>query len=456
MLSRMPRLLRTTLLSVRDLIAVTGPFVLIALLLLAGAYYLLDPTPPKRVVLATGPEQSDYAEFGKRYATELKRYGIEVVLRPTLGSSENRRLLRDAAQTVDLGFVRGGSSDAARAADEDKSGVPLVSLGSLYLEPIWLFYRSDAAKRLNREATLTQLTELRGWRVNVGARGSGVTGLVAKLLQVNGMARDSLKESRLEQTPAVVALLAGKLDAVVLASVPESLMVQMLLQTPGIKLFEFPQAEAYARRLPFLSAVVLPRGVVDLARDLPAHDVPLIATTTTLVARAATHPALLQLFVQAAHDIHGGTGWLAHAGQFPSPENSEFPLAKEAERYYRNGPPLLQRYLPFWLANLIDRMWVALVSIIAVLIPLGRVVPPLYQFRIRSRVFRWYRQLRDIEDGLRTKSVPRAELLDDLNKLDARAQHITVPLSYADQLYALRSHIQMIRERLSAAKEVQP
>ncbi|MHB8667753.1 MAG: TAXI family TRAP transporter solute-binding subunit [Burkholderiales bacterium] len=452
----MPRLLRTTLLSLRDLIAVTGPFVLIALLLLAGAYYLLDPTPPKRVVLATGPEQSDYAEFGKRYAAELKRYGIDVVLRPTLGSSQNRRLLRDAAQQVDLGFVRGGSSDAARVADEEKSGVPLVSLGSLYLEPVWLFYRSDSAKRLNHAAILTQLTELRGWRVNVGARGSGVTGLVAKVLQVNGMARDSLNESRLEQTPAVVALLAGKLDAVVLASVPESLMVQMLLQTPGVQLFEFPQAEAYARRLPFLSAVVLPRGVVNLALDVPAHDIPLIATTTTLVARAGTHPALLQLFVQAAHDIHGGTGWLAHAGQFPSPENSEFPLAKEAERYYRNGPPLLQRYLPFWLANLIDRMWVALVSIIAVLIPLGRVVPPLYQFRVRSRVFRWYRRLRDIEDALRAQSAPRDALLDELNKLDARVQHVSVPLSYADQLYALRSHIQMIRERLSAASGAPP
>ena len=455
MLSRMPRLLRTTLLSVRDLIAVTGPFVLIALLLLAGAYYLLDPAPPKRVVLATGPEQSDYAAFGQRYAAALKPYGIEVVLRPTLGSSQNRRLLRDAAQTVDLGFVRGGSSEAARAADEDKSGVPLVSLGSLYLEPVWLFYRSDAAKRLNREATLTQLADLRGWRVNVGARGSGVTGLVAKLLQVNGIARDSIKESRLEQTPAVVALLAGKLDALVLTAVPESLMVQMLLQTPGVKLFEFTQAEAYARRLPFLSAVSLPRGVVNLAHDVPAHDVPLIATTTMLVARAGTHPALLQLFVQAAHDIHGGTGWLAHAGQFPSPQHTEWPLAKEAERYYRNGPPLLQRYLPFWLANLTDRMWVALVSIIAVLIPLSRVVPPLYQFRIRSRVFRWYRQLRDIEDALQTKSASPADLLDEVNKLDAKAQHIAVPLSYADQLYDLRSHIQLVRERLSSTQEAQ-
>jgi len=456
MLNRMPRLLRHTLLSLRDLIVVTGPFALIALLLLAGAYYLLDPQPPKRVVLATGPEQSDYAEFGKRYAAELKRYGIDVVLRPTLGSSENRRLLRDPAQRVDLGFVRGGSSDAARAADEKKGGVPLVSLGSLYLEPVWLFYRSDAAKRLNREATLTQLTQLRGWRVNVGARGSGVTGLVAKLLQANGIARDSITESRLEQTPAVMALLAGKLDALVLAAVPESMMVQMLLQTPGVKLFDFGQAEAYARRLPFLDAVVLPRGVVNLAGDVPAHDVPLIATTTTLVARAGTHPALLQLFLQAAHDIHGGTGWLAHAGQFPSPENTEFPLATEAARYYRNGPPLLQRYLPFWLANLTDRMWVALVSIIAVLIPLARVVPPLYEFRVRSRVFRWYRQLRDIEEALREESAPRANLLDDLSKLDARVRHVAVPLSYADELYALRSHIQLVRERLSTAVDAPP
>ncbi len=451
MLGRMPRLLRNMLLSVRDLIVAAGPFVLIALLLLAGAYVVLDPAPPKRVVLATGPEQSDYAELGKRYAAELMRYGIEVVQKPTQGSSENRRMLGGAAQIVDLGVVRGGSSDTERAADEEQSRVPLVSLGSLYLEPVWLFYRGEAARRLSRTATLTHLAQLRGWRVNVRTRGSGLTGLFGKLLHANGIGRDSIKASRMEQTPAVVALLAGELDAVVFAAAPESLMVQMLLQTPGVKLFEFAQAEAYARRLPFLRAVELPRGVVDLARDLPAHDVPLIAATTTLAARASTHPALLQLFVQAAHNIHGGTGWLAPAGQFPSPQNTELPLAQEAERYYRNGPPLLQRYLPFWLANLIDRMWVVLVSIIAVLIPLARVVPPLYAFRIRSRVFRWYRQLREIEDALRTKTASPAELLQDLNRLEAKAQHISVPLSYADELYSLRSHIQLVRERLTSA-----
>jgi len=447
----MPRIIRNTLLSARDLIATAGPFLLVALLLLAGAYVLLDPAPPRRVVLATGPEQSDYAEFGKRYAAELKRYGIEVVQMTTQGSSENRRLLRDPAQAVDLGFVRGGSSDAARAADEERGGAPLVSLGSLYLEPVWLFYREDAAKRLNREATLTQLADLRGWRVNVGARGSGVTGLMAKLLHANGIERASLKESRLEQTPAVVALLAGEIDAVAMAATPESLMVQMLLLTPGVKMFEFAQADAYARRLPFLSPVILPRGVMDLARNMPARDLAMVATTTTLVAREGTHPALLQLFVQSAHKIHGGTSWLAPAGLFPSPQGAELPLAKEAERYYRNGPPLLQRYLPFWLANLVDRMWVVLVSIIAVLIPLARVVPPLYEFRVRSRVFRWYRQLREIEDSFRTNKTSPAELLLEVNKLDTKAQHIAVPLSYADELYSLRSHIQLVRERLSAS-----
>ena len=452
MLSRMPRLIRNALLSVRDLIATLGPFLLITLVLLAGAYFLLDPMPPKRVVLATGPEQSDYAEFGKRYAAELKRYGIEVVLKPTQGSSENRRLLRAPEHSADLGFVRGGSSDATRAVDEDNSGVPLLSLGSLYLEPVWLFYREEAARRLNRDATLTQLAQLQGWRANLGARGSGVTGLIGKLLHANGLERDSLKGSRMEQTEAVMALLAGELDAIVITAVPESLMVQMLLLTPGVKLFEFAQAEAYARRLPFLSAVMLPRGVIDLARNLPAHDLPLIATNTTLVAREGTHPALLQLFVHAARNIHGGTGWLAKAGQFPSPENADLPLAKEAERYYRNGPPLLQRYLPFGIANLIDRMWVVLVSIVAVLIPLARVVPPLYQFRIRSRIFRWYRQLREIEDALRHDSGASAELLDRLNRLEAKAEAVAVPLAYTDELYDLRSHIQLVRERLSSSK----
>jgi TRAP-type uncharacterized transport system substrate-binding protein len=446
----MPRILSNAMVSVRDLLATAGPLVLLALALLAVAYWLLDPAPPKRVVLATGPEDGDYAALGKRYAAELKRYGIEVVLKTTAGSAENQRLLRDRSQQVDLAFVQGGSSDALRAADEEKDGAPVVSLGSLSLEPVWLFYREQAVKKPFK-ATLT-LADLQGWRVNTGARGSGTPGLIGKLLHANGIERESLVRSRLDLTPAVVALLSGDLDAIAFTSAPEAPMVQMLLQSPGVKLFEFAQAEAYARRMPFLSAVVLPRGIVDLARNLPARDTPLVATTTALVARERTHPALLQLFVQAAHAIHSEPSWLARAGQFPSPLHTEFPLAQEAERYYRNGTPLLQRYLPFWLANLIDRMWVVLASLIVVLIPVTRVVPPLYVWRIRRRVFRSYRRLREIELAVSSKAEPPAKLLDELNRLDATVEHVAMPLSYTEELYTLRGHIQLVRERLASFK----
>jgi hypothetical protein len=228
--------------------------------------------------------------------------------------------------------------------------------------------------------------------------------------------------------------------------------VQMLLQTPGIRLYEFTQAEAYARRYRFVSPITLARGVVDLSRNVPPQDVNLIGATSSLVARDDLHPALAQLFVQAASRIHGSGSWISRPGQFPSALNSEYPLARDAERYYRTGPPLLQRYLPFWLANFVERMWVAILSIAVILLPLGRVVPPLYNFRIRSRIFRWYRDLRQIEDELARSDADRQALLERVNKLDGKAEHIVVPLAYADELYTLRAAIHMVRKRLLVSR----
>ena len=429
----MPRLVRVALVSLRDLVATAGPFILIAVALLIAAYFVLDPTPPRRVVLATGPEGSAYAEFGKRYAAELARYGIQVELRASMGARENLRLLREAKEQVDVGFVQGGSGD------EEAQAAGLVSLGSVNYEPVWIFRRGQPLQRL---------ADLRGLRVNTGVRGSGTPGITRRLLEANFVERDELQRQSLAETPAVMALLEGKLDAAVLVSPPESPMVQMLLQTPGIHLYEYAHAEAYSRRFPYLVPVVLPRGVVDLSRDVPREDITLIATTTALLAREDTHPALMQLFVQAAARIHGGPGWIARAGEFPNGRPGEHPLAKEAQRFYQSGPPLLQRYLPFWLANLVDRMWVALFSIIAVLIPLSRLLPPLYEFRVRSRIFRWYRNLRQIESELQEKEANRDELLAALDRLERRAFAVTVPLSYADELYALRQHIDLVRARL--------
>ena len=440
----MPNALRHTLLSVRDLIVTFGPFIVLAAALLGLAYWVLDPTPPKRVVLATGTEQGAYAEFGKRYAKILEGYGITVELRATQGAAENLQLLRASDSGVDVAFVQGGADELPKADEDDDAG--LISLGSLFYEPVWLFYRVDAAQRLLKGETLTALSQLPGWRVNIGATGSGVPNLMTKLIEANRIEPAALTLVRKTSTPAAVDLIGGDIDALVFASAPESLLVQMLLQTPGIALFDFGQADAYSRRFAFLTAVTLPRGVVDLARDLPPRDVRLIAPTATLVARKGTHPALIQLFVQAAQQIHGGAGWFQRKGEFPNATATEEPLAKEAQRFYANGTPVLQRYLPFWLANLIERMWPVLVTIVAILIPLSRMLPPLYQFRIRSRIFRWYAQLREVEDAVGKR--PAAELLGELDEIETRVESVNVPLSYADELYSLRSHIQMVGRRL--------
>jgi TRAP-type uncharacterized transport system substrate-binding protein len=437
----MPKVLRNTLVSLHALVISAGPFALLAVGLLVLAYLWLDPTPPKSVRLATGPAQSAYDEFGKRYQKALAANGIHVVIVPSHGSSDNLALLRDGK--ADLGFVQGGSS-AGDAADESD----IESLGSLFVEPLWLFYRADAARKVAPTSTLVGLAQLQGLRLNVGAGGSGVPLLMDKLFEANKIDKARITMSRLEDTPATVAFLSGEIDAIVFASAPQSLMVQMLLQTPGVKLMDFAQSEAYSRRFPFLTPVVLPRGVIELARDLPPHDLRLVATTTALLTRHETHPALLQLFMQAAQDLHGPAGWFNRAGAFPTLEHSEYPIAREAERAIKGGRPFLQRYLPFWLANLVERMWLALGLIIAILLPLSRIVPPLYQFRIRSRVFRWYGQLRDIEERMQHEGADTPKLARELDALEERVGRISVPLSYADELYALRSNVELVRRRL--------
>jgi TRAP-type uncharacterized transport system substrate-binding protein len=424
----------------RTALSTSAPFLLLAATLVALAYWMLDPNPPRHVVLATGVPQGAYAEFGQRYAERLKRHGITVELRGTQGAAENLALLRDASSAVQIGFVQGGAGEASN----NDSG--LRSLGSMFYEPVWLFYRVDSAQRLLKSPTLDSLAQLQGWRVNIGATGSGVPQLATRLLDANRIEPSTIALSQQPVTPAVIELLESRLDALVLASAPESAMVQMLLQTPGIALFDFAQAEAYTRRFGFLSAVTLPRGVVDLALDMPAADVRMVAPTATLVVREDLHPALAQLFVQAARDVHGDSGWFQRKGDFPNARDGERALAPEAERFYRSGVPWLQRYLPFWLANLVDRMWLAMLSIVAVLLPLSRIVPPLVELRIRSRVFRWYAQLREIDAS--AKARPAEELLDGLNDIEDKVNAIQVPLSYTDELYALKSHIQMVRRRV--------
>jgi len=445
------RLQNFSIVSLRDLVVASGPTILMVAAAVLLAYWWVDPAPPRSLRLATGQENSAYETFGKQYASLLARDDIQVTLQPTLGSRDN--LQRLLAGEADVAFVQSGSTDGdtMNAADgEAAERQELVSLGSLFTEPVWLFLRE--------EARVARLTDLRGKRINLGPEGTGVPRLLRQVLDANGIAPTDLRIGDLANTPATVELLAGRIDGLVFSSAPEAPLIQMLLQTPGIRLFDFAQAEAYTRRLPFLTHVVLPRGIVDLGRNIPAQDYHLIAPTATLVAREEIHPALVGLLVKSATQIHGGAGWFQQQGQFPSPKYTEIPVAPEAARYYRDGPPFMQRYMSFWLANLAERLWVVVVALTALLIPLSKIVPPIYVWRVRSRVYRWYGELRAIEQALEDggpdpADTVRKELLRRLDGLEDRVNHISVPLAYADELYRLRSHIHLVRERIRGVPE---
>lgn len=443
------RRLTLILLSIRDLLVSAGPVLLLAVGLLAAAYWWLDPQPPKTVRLATGPAGSAYAGFGQRYADALAREGITVQLVPTEGSVANLKLLQDGQ--VDVAFVRGGSgaapatanasaaaSDAGAAIDPNES---LQSLGALFYEPLWIFMRQG-------KASPGMLTQLKGLRVSVDQAGSGVPALMQRLMAASGLATGDVHIREMDARSAAQALQAGQLDAVVLTSAPQSPVVQALLRMPGVAPLELVQADAYTRRFPFFRTVTLPRGVADLAADRPPHDVTLLAATTSLLTREQTHPALRQLFAQAAQSIHSRAGWLSGAREFPNTRTSELPVSPEGDRAINGTPPFWQRWLPFWASNLVQRMWLVIGGLIVLLLPLSRVVPPLYTYRVRQRVFRWYARLRQIEARAQDPRVARTDLLDELDELDRVAHHIAVPLAHADELYALRDHIDTVRQRV--------
>ncbi|MFG6487303.1 TAXI family TRAP transporter solute-binding subunit [Roseateles sp. BYS78W] len=440
------RSLRLLLQTLRDMMVSMGPLLLLGGGLLVAAYWWLDPQPPRHVRLATGPAGSAYAGFGEGYAKALARERIQVDLIASEGAQDDLAHLR--AGTADVGFVRGGMADPV--ADTEAG---IVSLGSLFYEPIWIFYRRDLGiARRQPGGELQRLTQLRGLRVNVDQDGSGVPQIVEKLLALNQLKPTDLRLSNLAPDDAGAALRQGRLDAAVLISAPQAGLIRALLRDPAIALMAFEQDEAYSRHLPFLSTVRLPRGVVDLAADLPPHDVPLLATTTALLAREQTHPALRQLFAQAAIGQHSEAGWFNGARDFPNTRTSELPVSAEGDRAINGTPPAWARYLPFWAGNLLERMWLVVGGLLVLMLPLSRVVPPLYTFRVRSRVFRWYARLREVEARMETGTGERDALLDELDELDRVTHRIAVPLSYAEELYALRNNIHAVRRRLLAQR----
>lgn len=418
----------------RDMWIAIAPAALVIGVAFTVTLYFIKPAPPKKIVLAMATDEGGFRYYARKYQEALAKHGITLDLRQTTGSVTSVGLLADENSGVDVSFVQSGTATEEKAEN-------IFSLGSLSYIPLWVFYRGEP---------IDDVRELGGKRIAVGPEESGTRALALKLLAINGVDKAPTELLPFTRDEAVEKLKQGQLDAVFLVSPAESPMIKKLTAAPGVHLLSFARAEAYTRRFPFLSKHVLPRGVFDLAADVPAQDVVLVAPTANLVAKDSLHPALAYLLMRTASEIHGSAGMLDRTGEFPAPLEAGFPLSSEARRYYESGVPFLQRYLPFWAANLVDRLWVMLVPIIAVLVPVMRAVPALFLWRVRRRIFRWYASLKEIE--IQLDENPGLEMLEDMMKRLEEAERavnrIPVPLAYAENLYFFREHIDVVRRRL--------
>jgi TRAP transporter TAXI family solute receptor len=419
----------------RDLAMIIVP----AFMVLAGVIWFasqfVEPAPPKTIWITTASQTGGYFATGKRYAEILKRAGITLEVLPSAGSVENVKRLMDPKLNVDVALLQGGTSNT-------KLSPGIVSLGRVYLEPMWVFYRSDTS--------IDRLAGLKGKRIAVGPEGSGTRPLALALLERNGVDATSTELLPILGQELISALADGRADAAFLTSSVESPQIQTLLKTPGVRLMNFPQAEAYTRIFPYLSRIVLPKGAVDLANNLPEADVEMVAPMAALVAREDLHPALVGLLVEAAKEVHGRGGMFNRQGEFPKAQDPEFEMSDDAERVHKSGPPALQKYLPFWLATFMERMKVMILPLATVVLPLFKLIPAVYKWRIRRRMLYWYGELKALEYNVvhDATNARHTEHATEMTRIEQAVARISVPLAYSDQYFSLRAAVDIVRNKL--------
>ncbi len=416
--------------TMKDALKVYGPLALLAIASIWVALSLIDPAPPSKVTFASGGSSGAYYSLAQQYREKLAESDVEVEVLETRGSIENLALLESGR--ADIAFVQGG---IAGPSDREK----LRSLAGMFHEPFWVFVRDEAA--------IEDFGDLRDVRLAVGPDGSGTRALALDLQAAWGGDWPDASRSPGAGLEAVSALKAGDLDAAAFSASISAPYIADLLETPGISLLPFDRAPALARRTAALDEVMLYRGILDLEADVPSQNIPLIASVAQLVVDKDLHPAIESLLLEASEEIHSGNSAFAPAGAFPDEALIDLPLANEAERYWKNGPSFLRNYFSFQIANFLDRAWVFLIPLITLLIPLVRVAPPLYRWRVRRKIYVWYSDLRELEARGRESQTDegRDEILDELSDMQKEVGELDVPLSYTEEVYHLRSHIAFVR-----------
>lgn len=432
---------RLVAISWRDMLLVLLPVLIVTLALGWLAVKLIRPAPPDTVVILSGAEDSSFHNTAKRYAKIIGTHGIQVKVVVTDGSAENLQRLLDRKQVADVGLVQTGLTEA-----ETSQG--LNSLGTMYVQPFLVFYRD--------RKTLDRLTQLRGKRVAIGPDGSGTRLLSLQMLEENDMSGSNTRLLDLDGDDAIAALLEKKADAIFLTGEQvRGRKIRELMRAPGVKLMSLRQADGYLRRLRYLSRLEAPEGSFDLGLNLPPKDTALVGTPVELIARDGLHPAISDLLIAAAREVHGKPGMYRKAGEFPAPTEHEIPISEEARRYYTSGAPFLYKRLPFWLASLVDRILIVVVPLLIVVVPLSRLIAPLYRWRVRSRIYRWYGRLMKIEREMREELTETQlnNIGQHLAEIEASVNSLQPPLAFADQLYVLREHIALVRAQFNATEK---
>jgi TRAP-type uncharacterized transport system substrate-binding protein len=419
----------------------------ISLVLIAAAVlvvvHLWQTAPSRHIVLASGLEDGLLHQHAKRYSEILARSGVTVEERITNGPGDNLALLQDPRSGVDIGFTQGGLPEASSATN-------VVMLASLYYVPLWIFYR--------KSEPLNYVNELRNRKVAVGAAGTGARTLDESIFALNGLAPDNVTMLPLSNVAALLALRSGEVDAAIFVDGADNFAVWNALRDPDLSLFNFTRAEAYRRRLNFISTMKLPPGVVDLENNIPDKEIQLIGTKEMLAARKGLHPALIHLLVDAAREIHGRQGLFEDAGEFPGTTQVDLPVSTDADQHRRFGRSFFYQYLPFWIAALAERAIIILLPLAAVLFPLFHYLPQLIRWHVRSRIFRWYGELALLERDVaaRTGPLPIDKWLTDLARIEEAVAKIHTPAGFASEAYTLREHVGLVRRAVMARDNAQP
>lgn len=398
--------------------------------------------PPRTITLATGLPGGAYAELGPRYQKVLARNGVTVRLLPTAGDVDSLAKLRDRRSDVSVAFVQAGI-----VTDAEKEG--LASLGTLMFSPMWVFQRGEHAG--------TGLGNLIGKRVSIGPEGSGTRFQALKLLALEGL--DPKMLDLKADTPAEVEVALGReeLDAAIIVANWESPVVRRMMADPRLWLVNFQRVDAIVALRPYLTKLVLPMGVGDLAKNLPRTDIAVLASKVSLLVREDLHPALQYLLLDAATEIHGAPTLFQHPGQFPAGEPMDVPLSTDAQHFYKTGLPFLYRSFPFWLAVLVERLLFLLIPVVGVLFPLMRLLPDLYFGAMRRRILVLYKELKEVELELDDRLTHGAwSWAARVDGLEAKANRLRVPLKLSPNLYQLKAHIRLVRERLAETTAAAP